>query len=296
MEDKYTAIIVEPRKFPSFEFVLDNFLSNLDDKWIFMIYCGSTNQTWVENIINTKFDKYKHKITLKQLGVDNLTSYDYNKLMISVDFLKEIPTEVFLLFQTDSIICQNNKSLINDFLKYDYVGAPWRDNAISYLIDQYPILADRYNKVNNENGFVGNGGLSLRRKSKMLEIVNNCPYPIGLPEDVYFSIACKDIVLNKPPIELAKSFSMESISTPVSFGVHRTWNYTLDNLDKQCPNYSTLAELNNQKLNIEEYTNYNEQTFFNVQFNLYLIIIIIIILILCIIFYNKYKHKLSLKN
>ena len=62
-----------------------------------------------------------------------------------------IKTEMFLIFQTDTLIL--NKEKIYDFMNYDYVGAPfnrnfnWRRN--------YP-LTDFYD--------VGNGGLSLRRK------------------------------------------------------------------------------------------------------------------------------------
>ena len=31
--DSYTAVIVEPRKHRAFEFVMDNFLTNLDERW-----------------------------------------------------------------------------------------------------------------------------------------------------------------------------------------------------------------------------------------------------------------------
>ena len=43
---------------------------------------------------------------------------------------------------------KENKDIINDFIGFDYVGAPLKC------------------------GLVGNGGLSLRRKSKMLEIID----------------------------------------------------------------------------------------------------------------------------
>jgi len=251
MDNKYTALIVEPRKHPSLEFVLDNFLSNLDDKWIFIIYCGLQNQSWVENIINTKFDKYKYKITIKQLGVDNLTIDDYNKLMTNVNFINQIPTEIFLIFQTDTMICEGNKDLINDYLKYDYVGAPWNSNWVPAWILKNMNVLNRFNELNNESGFVGNGGLSLRRKSKMLEILNNCPYTKDILEDVYYSIGCKNIHINKPSFELAKLFSIETIYSPKSFGIHKSWNYIPNILDDQCTNYSKLVELNNPKIKEE---------------------------------------------
>jgi hypothetical protein len=60
------------------------------------------------------------------LNVDNLTIPDYNNLFINnYDFYDYIPTEIFLVFQTDTMINTQYKHLINDFLEYDYVGAPW---------------------------------------------------------------------------------------------------------------------------------------------------------------------------
>lgn len=33
--------------------------------------------------------------------------------------------EWVLMFQTDSILCANSRSSLNDWLHYDWVGAPW---------------------------------------------------------------------------------------------------------------------------------------------------------------------------
>jgi hypothetical protein len=155
--------------------------------------------------------------------VDNLTIKDYNNLLVSNDFYNFIPTEVFLIFQTDTIICKENKNIINDFIKYDYVGAPLKARL------------------------VGNGGLSLRRKSKMLNIINNCKYN-NEPEDVYFSVAC-NLPLNKPSFEEAKNFSVEGVYNDNSFGIHKIWRFFNKNIIKNKNNYCSglnkLIELNN---------------------------------------------------
>ena len=146
-----------------------------------------------------------------------------------------IPTEMFLIFQTDSIICSKHKDLINNYLKYDYVGAPWKD------------------------GTVVNGGLSLRKKSKMLEILENCKDNLFIKEENRFehedqifaniSKRCKHINLNKPSFEEAKEFSIEPTYNNKSFGIHKAYAYLDEteqkNLNEWCPEVIKLKELNN---------------------------------------------------
>jgi len=196
---KYTALIIEPRKHTAFSFVLNNFMTYLSDEWKFIIVHGNTNKEYVSNIMDTELPHYKHKIlSYIQLPTDNLTAEEYSNILKDPGFYENIHTDIFLIFQTDSIILKEHKELINQFLQYDYVGAPW---------------------VFNQQ--VGNGGLSLRKKSKMLEIIHNVPNNSHL-EDIYF-IYQNRVPLYKPPFELAKLFSIETTFHPYSFGVHKLW-------------------------------------------------------------------------
>jgi hypothetical protein len=182
------------------------------------------------------------------------------------------------------MICEQSKDLINNYLKYDYVGAPWESRLLPGWLSPYPSLLDKFNqtsKLKHEDGFSGNGGLSLRRKSKMLEILNNCPYIPGLAEDIYFSIGCKNISINKPSFELAKLFSIETIYSPNSFGIHKSWNYVSNISDNQCTNYNQLVELNTQESNIEEFNNIEDNFIINK-----IIIFIFIIIIIYIVYYK----------
>ena len=191
--DKYTAIIVEPREHKALSFVLKNALTNLPDNWNIVIMYGNKNKDFVMKIIDNDLSDYRERITTKNLNVDNLTIAEYNDLLTSKEFYDNIPTEIFLIFQTDSVICNENKDLLDDFMKYDYVGAPWKDA-------------------------VGNGGFSLRRKSKVLEIISKCKRG-NENEDVYFANPC--ISNFKPSMEKAKLFSVEGYYSDKSFGVHR---------------------------------------------------------------------------
>jgi hypothetical protein len=138
------------------------------------------------------------------LNEENLTIDKYNKLLKSASFYDFIHTETFLIFQTDSMIFSKNKDKIYDFLQYDYVGAPWQWSWC-YL-------------VKNCNG---NGGFSLRKKSKMLDIIHTYPSEKGENEDVYFSKYAE----NTPPYDTASIFSIESVYYEEPFGCHKCWNY-----------------------------------------------------------------------
>ena len=220
--NKYTAIIIEPRKHKALQFVLTNILENLNSDWNIIVFHGNLNEEYLKNIINNNLQTYINRIKLINLNVDNLTITEYSKLLKTKDIYNYIPTEMFLIFQTDSIILKENKEKIYNYLEYDYVGAPW------------PF-------INNE---IGNGGFSLRRKSKMLEIIEKCPYEsidnksISHDiirkdfdnEDVYFSLLCPSVMLNKPTFDNASKFSSESIWNPESFGIHKIWSGV--NIDK----------------------------------------------------------------
>lgn len=204
----HSAVIVEPRKHKALAFVLRNFLTNLSDDWNIIIFHGNTNVEYILDILDTQLSHYKSRITLHNLHVDNLTLDTYSTLLKRLDFYDKIPTETFLIFQTDTMIIEKHKALINSFMHYDYVGAPWNQN-----------MAWTENKYK-----VGNGGLSLRKKSKMIEIINTSPTHTWVNEDVFFSHP-DHVALNKPSAEDAMKFSIETIFSDVTFGCHKPWDH-----------------------------------------------------------------------
>jgi len=218
-----TAVIVEPREHKALPFVLKNVLENLPSNSKIMIFHGNKNLNYIKKNIKEQLKKYENRIILNNLNVDNLDILRYNKLLTSADFYKKIPTEMFLIFQTDSMICSENKNNLKEFMKYDYVGAPWR-----YRHDR-----------------VGNGGFSLRRKSKILEYLIKCPYGGSGGEDGYFADGCSKMKLNVPNLEDAKKFASETYESKNPYGIHKAWNY-IDNgkMEKMCRNSTKLRDLN----------------------------------------------------
>ena len=241
---KYTAVIIEPRIHNALEFVLNNFFTNLDEDWSFMIFFGTDNKQYLFNMIKQKFYHMINRIKLINLGTNNLSIRNYNHILYNKNFYDLIETEIFLIFQTDSIIRNKYKYFINAFLNYDYVGAPWAD--------PYKVFGK------NDCNFVGNGGLSLRRKSKMLEIINK-NYDLScsnINEDYFFTRSYKNVKLNVPDVEFAKHFSIESVFNYESFGVHKPWlhlskeDYNL--LINISPEVYELELLNNEYSNTKK--------------------------------------------
>lgn len=223
--EKFTAIIVEPRKHRAMEFVLRNALDNLDSRWSLRIFCSAQNENWLKELLAKSFQNDLERISWKRLEFSNLgSSLEYNQILASREFTEAIPTETFLVFQTDSMINPAHKGLLEKFMEYDYVGAPWPWDHLH----------------------VGNGGLSLRKRSVMLKIIDAFGPFKGLYEDQFFSAGCIRLRARVPTREQAKEFSIEQVYHPFSFGMHKSWVHQparQRELCNQCEGLETLIQL-----------------------------------------------------
>ncbi|KAL3421501.1 hypothetical protein PVAG01_07946 [Phlyctema vagabunda] len=114
------------------------------------------------------------------------------------------PAEHLLVFQPDSILCANSPATLNDFLHWDWIGAPWSKTAT----------------------FGGNGGLSLRRVSKVLQVLDKeqrRDNDVAL-EDLWLSIRLARLAhANMPHANTSKTFSVESVWDDTPLGYHIGW-------------------------------------------------------------------------
>ena len=173
------AVIVEFRSLPHLEFVLRNAIRKLGDNWSFTVVCGNHNYDFMSAMVRSMGVDIK----LIRYDLDNIDQNSYSSLLSEKSFWDRLIGEKILIFQEDSCIFKCN---IDDFMEWDYVGAPWA-------------LQQNTNKL-----LVGNGGLSLRTKSVMLKTISrigikNTSYNSSTvefmrkreltvpPEDVYFS-------------------------------------------------------------------------------------------------------------
>jgi hypothetical protein len=216
IKSNYESVLIEYRCMPHLEFLIRNTIIKLGEDWSHTIICGNLNYSYVHDLCL----KISSKIDVILTDYDNLLPYEYSKFLSSLDFWNLLSGEKILIYQEDSLIFKNN---ISDFLKWDYIGAPW------------PI-----NQNDNQNG-VGNGGISLRTKSVMIEIINkisiedttynsctlkymkNCNLLVA-PEDVYFTKNMEDLGIGIiADRKTASRFSTESIVNKNSFGGHCFW-------------------------------------------------------------------------
>lgn len=215
MTTRYTAIIVEPRKHKALEFVLQNALDSLPDDWSIVLFHGLMNKEYCDSIL-VRLSR-PERIQLVQLQVDNLNQKTYSELFATRSILYDyIQTEWFLVFQTDSMMFPQHLNTFKRLLdkRYDYIGSPW-------LQTNYPPTRIR--------GYVGNGGFSLRRTEKMLEIIDKHDWhavkhtEFEWLEDLYFTKPYTDVSVNKAPYDEARCFSVDEVFYPNPFACHKPW-------------------------------------------------------------------------
>ena len=193
-----TAIIIEPRRHAALPFVIDNVAGCVPAAWRVVVFHGLDNGGFARGAIAQS--PHRARISAVELPAANLTIPMYNAVFGARAFYDLIPTDRFLVFQTDSMMFPEHAAGLPDFLDYDYVGAPWEAC---------------------NGGGVGNGGFSLRRKGPALAALARCAYNVQSNEDGFFAAASP----KKPPAELAGAFSFEAIYSPKSIGCHGPWKY-----------------------------------------------------------------------
>lgn len=213
---KNEAVLIEYRNFPHIEFILRNNINKLGSEWSHTIICGILNYEYILKIT----DNISSNIKVIKTPYENLNQSTYSKFLSTIEFWNFFEGEKILIYQEDSIIFKSN---INDFMHWDYIGAPWPKNQ------------------NDNINCVGNGGFSLRTKQCMIDVIKkislentifesstlnfmkNCKMVLG-PEDVYFSLNMIRYNIGKvSDWDSAYKFSSESISNQNSFGGHNFW-------------------------------------------------------------------------
>lgn len=217
-----TAILIEPRKHKAVQFVLRNLLENLPTTWAIWFVHGATAGPWAQQIRNSFRAVDQERICLVPAPTDTFSSQgEYSTYVASREFIESIPTEQFLIVQTDSMINPAQKHKLWQFLQYDYVGAPWPWANIQ----------------------VGNGGFSLRRKAALLKVIDHLgPLKTDL-EDQYFAFGMLATKAFVPTKEVAREFAVEQLFHPAPFAVHNVWDHMPTRFDDLCEAVPGLREL-----------------------------------------------------
>lgn len=218
------AVYIEFREMPHSECIIKNCVNKLDCQWSHTVVCGNDNYEMMQQIC----ERINKNIKLVKLDISNASFNDYNNLLLSVNFWSNtLSGKKILLYQSDSFIFGSN---INEFLQYDYVGAPFAENSGILLAPHQ----------------VGNGGLSLRTRAVMIAVLQQqqqqqqshtsvyssfvTNYQANnqltqIPEDIYFSQAIQQLRLGTvAPFDIAAKFSIDTVWSNNSFGMHCMWH------------------------------------------------------------------------
>lgn len=166
--------------------------------------------------------KDENLVTNKISPINNLT--DYNNFIVK-ELHKHIDTEFLLFIQTDGYPL-NPDAWLDEYYRYDYIGAPWTWVPMSHREKLCPV-----------GQCVGNGGFSLRTK-KILEESAKYDYdpedkeliPLHsgngshVEEDTFMCRVIDKELKSKgitfAPCELATFFAVENRIYSAQFGFH----------------------------------------------------------------------------
>ncbi|EJT73226.1 hypothetical protein GGTG_10073 [Gaeumannomyces tritici R3-111a-1] len=164
------ALLIENRPNPILAPLMLHFISVVPPDWRFRFMGSIESVEWLNRSVAIQEQVSAGKLDLTYIP-SNMTTGSQEEIsrFLTTLWLYETvlqPAEHLLVFQTDSILCANSRKNLNDFLEYDWIGAPW----------------------NPEGRFGGNGGLSIRRVSAMIQVLREQKRVDGTePEDVWLA-------------------------------------------------------------------------------------------------------------
>lgn len=199
---RYAAVIVESRPVDRLVRVILQFMSVLDEDWEFQVYHSPRNERMLRDSSSLQWAMAQGRLKLYHIDRDQFDQNWYNSLfMNNRTFWEHISSELILIFQVDAVLCNRSPTTIKDYLQFDYIGGAW----------------------GGAHSFGGNGGLSLRRRAKVLECVS--PYAGGQMEDTHFAFC-----MNARGHRVARQadsipFSVETVFYGTPWGIHNAWMY-----------------------------------------------------------------------
>ena len=152
-------------------------------------------------------DPEKKYPDIEYVSIPPLKSVDSYNQIIFQDLHKYFNTSYCLIVQSDSFVV-NYERWTEEFLKFDYIGAPWPDKVMIRPINRFLYL---------DNNRVGNGGFSLRSR-KLVEVTskinfNSLKFPIKSEDLIICHYLYREMIKNGirfAPPKLAAQFSIES--------------------------------------------------------------------------------------
>jgi hypothetical protein len=159
----------------------------------------------------------------------------YSELLLNEKFYRNFENHEFILLsQTDAILFRDELDYWCN-QDYDYIGAPWP------YPNSFVVNTDRYKGQDKRVVCsVGNGGLSLRRVKKCIDLLSEFPEAsgnlakYGINEDLFFSMygllsdnftIPDKIIASKFSMEIYPEYFYHLNSNKAPMGCHAWWKY-----------------------------------------------------------------------
>jgi len=213
------GVIIEFRSSDLLVSIIENVLSHIPSHWPIQLFHGRENLNFIRNSTLNRYIEH-NRIFLTELDSIVVDAMGFtSRLLTNISFWQLVRGEKVLLFQLDSLFCSNSSHKIEDYLSYDYIGAPWHSRF------QIPVK-------------VGNGGFSLRSRSKILSLLNILTYNASCKyhEDIWFSQNLHLVNGTIAPEHIAKTFSVETMFYPKPLAIHKPIYLQADQLAELCQN------------------------------------------------------------
>ncbi|KAJ5038644.1 uncharacterized protein L3040_006324 [Drepanopeziza brunnea f. sp. 'multigermtubi'] len=234
------AFLVETRPLPHLPALFAHMTSIIPPEWTFKFMGGLEAHTFMRASPTIARMEAAGKLTFIDIPANySLKSRQtISEMFTDPHLYGEIlhPAEHLLVWQPDSIFCANAPTTINDFLDWDWVGAPWGKN----------------------DAYGGNGGLSLRKVSRIMDVLVNKTrkHGDGALEDLWL---CRELHAlpgqHMPNASVSKTFSVESVWDDRPLGYHIGWMGVhheqiwdkpeqVDHIMEYCPEVSIILGMN----------------------------------------------------
>lgn len=202
------AFLVETRPLPHLPALYAHMISVVPPEWRFMFMGSNASITHMRNSRVISSHESSGKLEMRMLPTKySVTSREsISRMFTDPALYSEVlfPAEHLLVFQPDSIFCVNSEQSLNDWLEWDWVGAPWGPNI--------------------QSG--GNGGLSLRKVSRILKVLETQKRRKGdgALEDLWLAERLQRLEgSHLPNATTSKKFSVESVWDDRPLGYHIGW-------------------------------------------------------------------------
>ena len=197
------ALIIDTRINDAFKVIINNMKRIIPENWKVIFMCGTKNKKWVEENFTD--------INIICLKKETLTVKEYDQMLKTKEFWEQfLSVDKILMFQLDTLVNPNSKHKLEDYLHFDYVGAPWAE----HIRNKYPFLPY----------YGGNGGFSLSSVKMRIDILNKAT-SMKYSEDIMFSRELVNSNYKVAPSYIAKTFAVETEFYEDPLAIHKPWPY-----------------------------------------------------------------------